>query len=128
MESNLKFSPKLKNAMEEIKQILNKHDIAGLIVLHEPGYGEHYIKINPSYSALEFKNREGIIMKGRQRYNSNKIKHNKAIENSLSLLKVLCELAGKTIIPLIEVSQKMDEYYNATHKNEGYLGHDELFN
>jgi hypothetical protein len=29
----MQYSPKLKNAMSEIKAILEKHDIAGLIIM-----------------------------------------------------------------------------------------------
>lgn len=119
MDSNLDFSPKLKNAMEEIKQIINKYDIGGLIVLHSPGYGEHYMKLNPSYSALEIKPREGIIMRG---------KGKKAVEDSLNLIKIIVELGIANIYPLMEISEKMDKYYNAEHDKGKHTGHDEMFN
>lgn len=45
------YSPKLKKAMEEIKAILKKHDIAGFILLHDrQGFTEYLNHINPSYS------------------------------------------------------------------------------
>lgn len=49
----MNYSPKLRQAMEEIKAVLKKHDIAGVVVLHSPGYGEHYTKLSTSYSAIE---------------------------------------------------------------------------
>jgi hypothetical protein len=30
----MQYSPKLKKAMEEIKAVLNKHDIAASVILH----------------------------------------------------------------------------------------------
>lgn len=51
----MNFSPKLKIAADEIKEILKKHDIGGSVILHTPGYGEHVLKIDPSYSAMKFK-------------------------------------------------------------------------
>jgi hypothetical protein len=46
----MQYSPKLKKAMEEIKDILNKNDIAGFIVLHTPGYSEYLNHVQTSYS------------------------------------------------------------------------------
>lgn len=50
----MQYSPKLKKAMEEIKAILKKHDIAGSVVLHAPGFSEYLNHINTSYSCLKF--------------------------------------------------------------------------
>lgn len=49
----MKFDPKLKNAMDEILAVLNKYDINGSIVLHSPGFGEHFMKIDASYSCAK---------------------------------------------------------------------------
>jgi len=50
----MRYHPKLKKAMRQIQHIMDEHDIAGSIVLHTPGFGEHYMRINPSYSAAKF--------------------------------------------------------------------------
>jgi len=47
------YSPKLKEAMAEIKAILTKHDIAGHVLLHEPGFSEYLLAISPSWSLLK---------------------------------------------------------------------------
>lgn len=49
----MKFDPKLKKAMDEILAVLNKHDINGSIILHSPGFGEHFMKIDASYSCAK---------------------------------------------------------------------------
>lgn len=36
--------------MEEIKTILDKYDIAGMVVIHTPGFSENLLQIDPSYS------------------------------------------------------------------------------
>lgn len=47
----MQYSPKLKTAMEEIKAVLKKHDIAGFVLLHAPqGFTEYLNHINSSYS------------------------------------------------------------------------------
>lgn len=44
--------PKLKAAMEEIKVILHKHDIAGMVFLQSPQNGEFLYHLNPSWSCV----------------------------------------------------------------------------
>lgn len=46
----MQYSPKLKTAMEEIKAVLKKHDIAAFILLHTPGFTEYLNKLDPTYS------------------------------------------------------------------------------
>ena len=36
--------------MEEIKAILTKHDIAGFVILHTPGFSEYVNQVTPGYS------------------------------------------------------------------------------
>lgn len=43
---------KLKDARAEIEAVLKKHDIAGFVSLHAPGWGEVFWSIWPSYSIL----------------------------------------------------------------------------
>ena len=49
----MQYSPKLKISISEIKAILEKHDIAGSIVLHTPGNSEYLMHINPTYSCAK---------------------------------------------------------------------------
>lgn len=49
----MQYSPKLKIAMDEIKTILKKHDIAGFILLHAPGFSEYLNHVSPSYSCAK---------------------------------------------------------------------------
>lgn len=46
----MQYSPKLKKAIEQIKDILKEYDIAGFVVIHTPGFSEHLNYVNPSYS------------------------------------------------------------------------------
>lgn len=52
-------SDKLKEAMAEINAILNKHDIGGYIMLHEPGFSEFRTRIDPSWSIARFQSVDG---------------------------------------------------------------------
>jgi hypothetical protein len=57
----MNYSPKLKTAMEEIKAVVKKHDIAALVVLHTPEFSEYLFAIDPTYSAMRFTDRPGEI-------------------------------------------------------------------
>lgn len=47
----MQYSPKLKKAMEQIKQIVKENDIAAFVVLHdEAGFSEYLNAVSPSYS------------------------------------------------------------------------------
>lgn len=46
----MQYSPKLKKAAEEIKQILQKYDIAANVILHTSGHSEYLLHITPTYS------------------------------------------------------------------------------
>jgi|SRR6185437_106134 len=61
----MQYSPKLKIAMEEIKEILNKHDIAGFIILHTPGFSEYLNHLMASYSCAKVMP-DGIRLKLKQ--------------------------------------------------------------
>lgn len=50
---DVEHSPRLKMAAMEIRQILDKYDIAGVVDLFEPGFNEILIKVNPSFSAAD---------------------------------------------------------------------------
>lgn len=50
----MQYSPKLKKAMELIKDILKDNDIAGIVVLHTPGHSEFLMGLETSYSCAKF--------------------------------------------------------------------------
>jgi len=94
----MQYDPKLKKAMEEIKDILNKHDIAGAVVLHSPGFGEHFIKVDPSYSCAFIDNlpggEQGIRVRTRlqEDFKGDAAKRNKAQEDTVNLFFILVNL------------------------------------
>ena len=49
----MQYSPKLKVAIEEIKQILKNNDIAGFVVIHTPGFSEFLNHVETSYSCAK---------------------------------------------------------------------------
>lgn len=85
------YSPKLRNAMEEIKAILIKYDAAGSIIINAPDRGSHFTEflthVSPSWSCVFL---EGPRMRLRARleedYQGDKEKRNQAIQDSVNML------------------------------------------
>lgn len=50
---------RLKVARAEIEAIIQKHDLAGAVVLHTPGMAEWFYQVNPSYSVLHVDEQAG---------------------------------------------------------------------
>lgn len=51
--------PILKDAAEEIKAILRKHDIAGVFMLQSKSHAEWVHQISPSWSAAKLEDKDG---------------------------------------------------------------------
>lgn len=71
----MQYSPKLKIAMEEIKSIVKKHDIAAFVVINDgDGFSEYLNAVSPSYSCatvhpsgIQFKLKSADVGKERAR-------------------------------------------------------------
>lgn len=117
MENNneQKFSPKLKEAMAEINQILEKHDIAGAVVLHEIGFSEFLFKIDPSYSCCFF---EGNMLRIRARaadYAGGASERNQKIADTSNMLHHLSETGSHIRETIVELSKKVDALCETDH-------------
>lgn len=108
--------PKLLQAMEKIKQVLDEADIAGHVVLHNaPGKFEILTKLDPSYSKLI-----GLPPKVRLRskladYNGDREKQRADLEATSSMVGGLGELTGKGALSLIQLSEWIDSKTGAEH-------------
>lgn len=121
------YSPRLKAAMEEIKTILNKYDIAGVVALHtpeiisgvkgSPGAGEYLLKLNPSYSSAEFVNNgEGVVIKGKaEHYGGDKDKCDQVMRDTLNMFAVLAPMVGKLAMNLMDLDEIATKTYDAEH-------------
>jgi len=96
----MQYDPKLKKAKTEIEAILDKYDIGGAVVLHSPGFGEHFMKLDPSYSCAFYDNSPGVTgIRVRTRlqedFNGNAAKRNQAQEDTVNMFDIFAELVGK---------------------------------
>lgn len=116
------YSPKLKNAMSEILEIINKYDIAALVILHADGgggdgFGETLLKIDPSYSVakiqgvnlVKFKARLEEDFKGNRRLMKHKLA---ATANMLNILGIK---AGELSLGVMDISEQFDKIIDVHH-------------
>lgn len=109
------YSPKLKKAAEEIKDILKKYDIAANVVLHTPGHAEYLLHITPTYSAAWLEN-DNIRFRARAAdYNGNTMIRNQKIQDTLNMLRLLSDTAGKNALALLNVADQFDKITGAEH-------------
>lgn len=100
----MQYSPKLKKAMQEIKEILEKNDIAGFVVLHTPGFSEYMNHLSTSYSCAEIFP-EGVRVRLKQ------------AEVGKEKAKLLAEGTFNMIDHLTDVILRHADMYMNCHKN-----------
>lgn len=124
----MKYSPKLKKAAAEIKQILEKHDIAGVVALHTPGFGEYVNHLSPSYSAAKFEN-DQIKVKIKASELEGGVKQAKQLaHDTYNMTAILSEMCAVSASSLIELHSFLKQKYNGTEFPGNHSSHTEQNN
>ena len=119
---------KLKQAAEEIIAILKKHDIAGFVVLHTPGYSEYLNHIEPTYSCLKLSGGKAKFLAKKEHYeNSEKIRDYKVTSTS-NMLHCMSTLIGPFALNYYSLSKQIDKITDAEHNGNGHSTQEEQNN
>lgn len=111
-----KQSPKLLRAMAAIKEILEEENIAGVIVLHTPGYVQTGIKIDPSYSCCSIKDgKYKINALLREDFGGNKEAMVQRVGDTADMLNGLVTNAARCILPLGDITRIMNKSTDAAN-------------
>lgn len=106
---------KLKQAAEDIKDILRKYDIAASLTLHTPGHAEYVNHLLTSYScAYQYKD-DSIRLYSKKEDFESKEAQLKSQAETANMLRMLLESTGKNFLMLEPISKKFDELVNAEH-------------
>lgn len=124
----LPYSPKLKMAMTEIKAILRKHDIAGHITLHTPGFCEYYNRIDPSYSCAFFLNNEIRFRSRLKDHNGNEEKQKAEITNTINMVDVLSGSLGQNSLNFFRAMEVLKKHFAIESEQGPVTGESEIFN
>lgn len=118
----MQYSPKLKKAMQEIKAIISKYDIAASVVIHTPGHSEVLLKIDPTYSCAKIEGDSVIIKATSSEIPDKNIRH-KRIEDTSNMLLMLAQVTGETSLQLWKLSEVLDNETNPKHGNKKFTSH-----
>ena len=122
----MQYSIKLKKAMAEIKDILDKYDIAGCVVIHTPGHTEYALKLDPSYSCAKLE--RGQLRFKTKGMNVAPAAKRKLLEDSANMMHGLSMTSGKLSMNLLDGSEKINQIAGAIHTVYGHTSQDELDN
>lgn len=117
----MKYSPKLKIALAEIKEVLDRHDIAGMIVLHTPGFSEYLLKLNASYSGAVLDQSGNLRVRIKtEDFDGDKGKRDQVLKDTVNLFHHLSNTSGNLSIKLLEISEDLDKHTGAEHNGSGH--------
>lgn len=141
----MQYSPKLKKAMEEIKAIIEREDIAATVVLHDilrggnatdsKGFSETYVKINPTYSCAFFKNDEQGRRMVRFRsklvdYNGDQDAQRRNQADTANMLMHLAKGSGDHAINFLDLLDVVDDKIAISEDDDesGFTSHEQQNN
>lgn len=110
--------------MEEIKAVLEKHDIAGIAVLHTPGHAEFLLKINPSYSCAKIEgDKLRVKAKLEEDFGGDKKAWEQKVRDTSNMLNLISEVGASTVLSVGEISRMLDKSVTASHTDLGNSSH-----
>jgi len=121
----MQYSPKLKKAAEEIKEILKRYDIAAAVVLHTPGYSEYVLEITPSYSVATL-HHDRIHFKAKKEDFKDEGKRIQAISDTANMMSLLSDTLGRNALQILQVSDEFDKIVGSEHGDMGFTSHTAL--
>jgi len=104
----MQYNPKLKKVMEAIKKLLIDNDVAGSVILHQPGHGEFFFHIATSYSCAKIDNEKGAIRlraKLNEDFKGDKKKHKQVLTDTINMISVMHDISGQLFMTFDELIQ-----------------------
>lgn len=113
----MKFSPKLKKAMQEIEAILVKNDIGGIVTLSCPGFSEFLIHLNTTYSCAKV-DQNGIRVRAKlqEDFHGDKAMWEYKVSETAGMLHSLSVIHSEKIMALLSLSEQLDKQVEAKHQ------------
>lgn len=124
---SIEYSEKLKAVRAEIEALLARHDVAGHVILHEPGFGEVFSCLSPSYSRLQLIVDGSVQYRLRstlEDYGGDREAQTRDQAATANMCETLAELLGRSALHFIELAQFVNRTLGAEH-TEGTFRPDE---
>lgn len=120
----MQFSPKLKKAMEEIKVILKRHDIAAHVVLHTPGFSEYLLEIQPTYSCAKFEGAGIVRFKAKKEdFGDSAELRDQRIHDTINMFQCITETGGQNLLALISVTENFEKIIGIEKGDSSHTSH-----
>ena len=120
----MQYSPKLKKAAEEIKAILTKYDIAGVVLLHTPGHSEYLLLLDPSYSCANMNEKTGEVRLKATEALHGKKKRDQMLEDTTNMIVCLSDVTAMQAMNLIELRKLLETKFEIITQDNGHTTHD----
>ncbi len=122
----MQYSPKLKMAMEEIKAILGKHDIAGAVILHAPGFSEFLFSPTPSWSVARLES-TGFLRIKTNPADPKEVKK-KQVEDTLDMISGMAKSSMEITKGCQAMMEMLKDRFRFDDGPGGITGHDQQNN
>jgi hypothetical protein len=119
----MQYSPRLKKIMEEIKEILVENDIAGAVVIQEPGFSEYAVHFRPSWSCLEWEDNQVRFKAKLEDFGGDREKRDKTIADTLNMIHHLGESSGIVSKQMVSLENFLKTRIKFDHFGGGHSSH-----
>lgn len=128
----MQYSPKLKMAMEEIKAVAKKYDIAAAVVLSDgTGFSEFLNKVEASWSAAFVQHTpKGEAIRFRVKTAEvGKEKAKKLANDTYRMIEHFADVLGRNSLVYFQLLDMLKDYLEVVKKDDGSItGHTEQNN
>jgi len=124
----MQYSPKLKKAMEQIKEILKEHDIAAHVVLHTPGFSEYLNHIEPSYSCASLENGGVRVRAKAEDFGGDKKIRDQKIQDTVNMVSHFTDILGRDALNFMDLTETLEKITGATHTPGSHTSHNQQNN
>lgn len=109
--SKKNYDPRLREAMDEIKYVMKKHDIGGYISLHSKSHSEFQLAIDiPTWSIARFiREGAGVHLKL-----YTKSRHADT-ENTVAMIASIMDLSGMAFMQCKQLMEKIEQQIKVIH-------------
>jgi len=107
--------PKLQAAMEEIKAVLTKHDIAGIILLESQKYAEYYYELSPTWSCAKIEGDQLHIRAKREHFPSD-VAQAKCLTETIGMIVGFGDMTARTLDAVTKTIKMIGEHFDVVHQ------------
>jgi len=104
--------------MAEIKAILEREDVAGIVIIHTPQFSEFLFRIDPSYSCAAIEG-DKLRIKALKKYFPNLQAWKNKIADTTNMLIHFADVGGPLILNVHEALDRIEKVVEIENKGGG---------